>query len=159
MKKIDILFGLVLLVMFLTTGLLNAQFAGGSGVEEDPYLIGTAAHLNNVRNYMEAYFLQIDDIDLTGYDWEPIGVLPTPEGDQPFYGTYNGNNYLIENLSISSPNHDYIGLFGYSIDAELKNIRLSQVDIDADSAICVGAITGIAINSFVSNCSVVSGSI
>ena len=100
MKKIDILFGLVLLVMFLTTGLLNAQFAGGSGVEEDPYLIGTAAHLNNVRNYMEAYFLQIDDIDLTGYDWEPIGVLPTPEGDQPFYGTYNGNNYLIENFDL-----------------------------------------------------------
>ncbi|MFA5498735.1 MAG: hypothetical protein WC327_04230, partial [Candidatus Cloacimonadia bacterium] len=159
MKNRRYLFSLALCAMTLFISILSAQFAGGSGVEEDPYLIETATHLNNVRNYMGSYFLQIDDIDLTGYNWVPIGVLPTPYGDQPFYGTYNGNNYLIENLAISNSYHDYIGLFGYSIDAELKNIRLSQVDIDADSASCVGAITGIAINSFVSNCSVVSGSI
>ncbi|MFA5571294.1 MAG: hypothetical protein WC990_07645, partial [Sphaerochaetaceae bacterium] len=159
MKRIYILFGLIFLIMFLTTGLLNAQFAGGNGTEEDPYLVETAAHLNNVRNHMGAYFLQIDNIDLTGYNWVPIGVLPTPYDDQPFYGIYDGSNFTIENLTIDNPNNDYVGLFGYTIDAKLNNIRLSQVSIDAGSASCVGALSGIAINTFVFNCSVISGSI
>ena len=32
------------------------EFAGGSGTEADPYLISTATHLNNVRNYPDKYF-------------------------------------------------------------------------------------------------------
>lgn len=62
-------------------------FAGGSGTSEDPYLIETKAHLNNVRNYLDAHFKMIADITFTdadfaeggdfyndGQGWEPIGL-------------------------------------------------------------------------------------
>ena len=31
---------------------VNAQFAGGTGTESDPYIIQTAEQLNEVRNYL-----------------------------------------------------------------------------------------------------------
>ena len=56
-----------LLVMMVFSANIFAQFAGGSGTSADPYLVETAEHLNNVRNYLNnssVYFKQIADIDL-----------------------------------------------------------------------------------------------
>jgi hypothetical protein len=60
----------------------ETEFAGGSGTKEAPYLIATAAHLNNVRNHLDKHFRQIADLDLSGYKsgtgWAPIGTSTTP---------------------------------------------------------------------------------
>ncbi len=45
---------LTMVLIFAGTLSLWAQFAGGSGTEEDPWQIETAAHLDNVRNYLGA---------------------------------------------------------------------------------------------------------
>ena len=64
-KKITTVFAFILTTVILITIMsasmitVNAtilEFAGGSGTENDPYLIETKYHLNNVRNYQNAYF-------------------------------------------------------------------------------------------------------
>jgi len=96
------------------------MFSGGTGTQADPYLIATAEDLNNVRNYLSAHFLQINDIDLSEYEnWEPIGDDTTP-----FTGSYDGGNYNITNLMINRPELGYVGFFGYCYSALLKNCNI-----------------------------------
>lgn len=51
-----------LLIFFCLTGIPgliladNEEFASGTGSEEDPYIVSSAEHLNNVRNYPDAFF-------------------------------------------------------------------------------------------------------
>lgn len=61
------------LLFFSLVTMAHAQFAGGSGTAEDPYLVATADHLNNVRDHLNKHFLQTADID--------IGVPPWNEGE------------------------------------------------------------------------------
>lgn len=68
----------------------------GSGTFDDPYLISTASDFYNIRYELDKYYIQTDDIDLSGYEnFAPIGTT-----NFPFTGTYNGNLYTITNLKI-----------------------------------------------------------
>jgi len=77
-------------------GEVAANFAGGSGTKEDPYLIATAQQLARVKDYLSGHFKLIADIDLNvapynrGKGWEPIG-----SGDEPFTGSLDGNGKTI----------------------------------------------------------------
>ena len=83
----------------------TTEFAGGDGTEGNPYQVSTPEQLDNVRKYPGAYYIQINDIDLTeataeggafyndGSGWEPIGTE-----DTPFSGTYDGGNHRIIGL-------------------------------------------------------------
>ena len=53
----------VLLSLFLFP-LKASAFSSGSGTEGDPYIIMTAAHLNEIRDFPNAYFKLGADIDL-----------------------------------------------------------------------------------------------
>ena len=83
---------------------ISGEFAGGSGTQEDPFLVGTAQQLNNVRDYLDKHFKQIADIDLADYadgrGWEPIGYFGLSNS---FTGTFDGNGYEIVNLTIDRP--------------------------------------------------------
>lgn len=73
-------------------------FNKGDGTEENPYLVSTAEQLDAVRNDLNAYYVQINDIDLSQYaNWVPIGNY-----DNPFIGNYDGSGYTIKNLTIGS---------------------------------------------------------
>ena len=85
----------------------NVSFAGGSGTEEDPYQVSTPEQLNEVRNNLDKYFIQINDIDMSeatseggiywndGKGWEPIGGY---NGQSKFEGEYDGGGYSIQGL-------------------------------------------------------------
>ena len=95
----------------------TVPFAGGSGTEEDPYQVSTPEQLNEVRNNLDKYFIQINDIDMSeatseggiywndGKGWEPIGGYDGKGGQ--FEGEYNGGGYSIQglygNISTSAP--------------------------------------------------------
>ncbi|MDY0017842.1 MAG: GLUG motif-containing protein [Candidatus Delongbacteria bacterium] len=105
-------------------------FAGGDGSELDPYQVATAEQLNTVRDYPEAFFIQIADIDLGVAPWnENEGWIPVGDGDVPFVGSYDGGNYKISNLTINRGSENFIGLFGFTNDVELKNLVLAGVNI------------------------------
>ncbi len=134
------------------------MFAGGSGTDADPYLVATAAHLNNVRFYLDAHYLQVADIDLGVAPWnEGNGWIPIAESSVPFTGVYNGNNHLISGMYLNFPYMYGLGLFSRIEGASILNMGLTGVEIYGESGFA-GSLVATAVNSFISNC-FASGSI
>lgn len=107
-----------------------SEFAGGTGSELDPYLIAEAYQLHNVRDHLDACFLQVEDIDLGVAPWnENEGWAPIGNDMNPFTGKYDGGNYTISNLTINRGSENFTGLFGFTNDIEFKNIVLADVNI------------------------------
>lgn len=64
------------------------------------------------------------DIDLNCEHWTPIGYWQT------FNGTFDGQGYTISNLKHHGTEEDcYVGLFGYTENATIKNLTINNVDI------------------------------
>lgn len=129
----------------------TTEFAGGSGTEEDPYLISTKHHLDNVRNYLSSNFKQINDIEFTEFDFSEdgdfynYGVCWRPIGDanNPFMGNFDGDGFKIKNLQIHKKNSDYVGLFGYVYNGIVANTHLVSANIEGKNY--VGAFVSKAI--------------
>ncbi len=130
----------------------TSEFAGGAGTAEDPYLIETKYHLNNVRNHLSAHYQMIADIIFTATDfaedgdfynggagWQPIG-----SENSPFTGTFDGNCHVVEGLQISAAttSSSYLGLFGYAGSSTFKN--LSMVDCSIGEGVYIGGFVGYA---------------
>lgn len=86
----------------------NPKFEAGNGTETDPYIIATAAQLDEVRNFPIACFELSKDIDLSSYlnsnssGWTPI---------KDFIGKFDGKKHTIKGLWISLSSIDNVGLF------------------------------------------------
>lgn len=116
------------------------DFAYGSGIQDDPYLLANAHHLNNVRDDPDKHFRQITDIDLSNYSdgngWEPIGNT-----NNEFKGIFDGNGYEIRNLSFNGSSEPVVGLFGYvHEDGVINGITLKNIDISG--SFFVGGLAG-----------------
>ena len=142
----------------------KTEFAGGKGVEHNPYLVSDKTQLNNVRKYPDAYFKQTKDIEFTaadfatggmfynnGYGWMPIGK----DDNSSFNGCYDGGGYSIKNLriSITTDNSAYGGLFGYNT-GKLKNITVENgnITVKAEKNSYAGAIVGYVRYGNIENC-------
>jgi hypothetical protein len=133
-------------------GQLNTYFAGGTGVAWNPYQVANAVHLDNVRMYPEASFMQVADIDLGQAPWnEGAGWLPLGNVENPFSGNYNGNGYAIQNLTINRPDEEFIGLFGRIAYGTLANVHLKNANITAKNR--AGILCGATYQSSIHNCS------
>ena len=83
-----------------------------------------------------------------GAGWQPIGNIPAP-----FTAIFYGNNFTIDNLTINRPSEIGVGLFsGTSAPAELKNVRLPQVNVTGNSF--VGGLVGDGRDVIITNSSV-----
>ncbi len=125
------------------------DFAGGSGTEEDPYLIGNARQLQNIgkSEYLNTgkYFKLIDDIDLTGVTWTPIGTYSSNLSTTAFVGVFDGNGKKIRNLTYNDSSKTNVGVFGYIYNATVTNLIIESANITAKQY--VGALSGGARNS------------
>ncbi len=115
-------------------------FAGGSGTENDPYLIKTAEHLDNVKSHLDAHFKLTEDINLSEYSgkkgWEPIG-----DNKNRFEGVLNGSGHKIQKLTINRPETNVIGLFGIlGKTAIVRDITMEAVNISGGNG--VGGLAG-----------------
>ena len=120
----------------------------GSGTADDPYQVRTAAQLDAVRNDLKAHYLQMNDIDLSGFEnFVPIGNADPggvtlgvhskkyDYGAMWFEGSYNGNGFKITGLKIYQTELDCIGLFsGVSETGRLLNIIVEDAFVHADKA-------------------------
>ena len=115
-------------------------------------IIETAEDLYNIRNDLDGKFILMNDIDLSGYEnWDPIGRSQTGSFSEAFQGTFNGNGYVIKNLTINRPDEEYVGLFGYTNGANIENVGLENVNVTGGSK--VGGLAGTSITSGeMSNC-------
>lgn len=117
------------------------------GSEGNPYIVTTAAQLNDVRQHLDAYYRLDADIALTG-DWTPIGFyyewgwLPTVS---PFTGHFDGNGHTVSGLSFTTSDASYAGLFGHiGSGAEVADLKLEDVNVTGTSFMVwgVGALAG-----------------
>ena len=74
-----------------------------------------------------------DNIDLEGKEWTPIGTK-----GNPFKGTFNGNGKTIKNLVITGYN-SYVGLFGNTVDGEIKNLVVENAKVSGRLYVAVVA--------------------
>lgn len=158
----------------------NSLFAGGSGTAKDPFLIRTYDQLYNVRYYKGSYnqrnyFMLMSNIDATGRGWKPIGGY-----DDPFFGNFNGNGYVVKNLNVTQtvdiPTNTWKGIirtpgagfFGYVDSAEIQNVGVQDLRVSITGAVspefaasAIANVGGIAVcgqNTVIRNC-FVKGSI
>lgn len=135
----------------------NPKFEAGNGTETDPYIIATAAQLDEVRNFQSACFELSKDIDLSSYlnsnssGWTPI---------EDFTGKFDGKKHTIKGLWISLSSISNVGLFaniqGYSDNkiASVSNlfVNISKKGITGGSS--VGGICGSLSYGNIENCMV-----
>lgn len=121
--------------------------AMGTGTITDPYIIQTPQQFMEIKHNLSAHYKLGNDLDFTGIIYEPIGTSA-----ENFTGSLDGANFKILNLTISKSDTDYIGLFAYSRNAEIKNLHLENIDITGRSY--VGGLVAHMTNSKINNCSV-----
>ena len=166
--------GVISLLLFFLPFTLSAQFSGGDGTSDSPYLITTAeelaqlATLVNEDNYYNPVWAnkryKLDnDIDLSEYSenfnngegWITIGK----DYDYPFKGVFDGNSYKIKNLYINNNSGIiFAGLFGYIYNGSVKNLGVENININininpANNSSYVGGLVGQSNNnSSILNC-------
>ncbi len=103
--------------------------------------------VNDGNTFENQYVYLMDNIDLENQTWNVIGSYTDDNNNQPFSGTFEGNNKTISGLSISK-NQDYVGLFAYNIGT------IRDVILESGSITGTGRVAGItALNAgIIENC-------
>lgn len=110
---------------------------------------------NNYSNYNNKTVALVNDIDLTGVDWNPIGGPGGICPRAPFYGTFEGCGLTISNLTVTEKDgvdvHEANGFFGW-LNGTIKNLNFENAIIKGhhDVAVVVGYLSA----GLVENCNV-----
>lgn len=170
---------LVIGVLLLSFPALSvfAQYGGGSGTSNNPYLIYTTDQFNAIGaepNDWGKHFELRANLDLSSLEDNEYRIIGrvrylsdnTEYPKHPFTGTFNGNHYVISNLRYTElPPERFgwiregIGLFGL-VDgpyAVIKNLTLVNSHIVAKENNFVGSLIGILREGSVSRCHIVNG--
>ncbi len=101
----------------------------GAGTAEDPYLIGNAKHLAETEKWSAMEYVKLNaNIDMAGKNYVAPGT---------FAGTFDGNGYVIMNLSSSGnpinrtdAGTKYGGFVG-SLSGTIKNVAFTGMKVNA----------------------------
>lgn len=88
--------------------------------------IKTEEDFANIANDLAGQYVLLNNIDLGGAEWSPIGTE-----ERPFIGILDGNGNTISGLSITKTTNGVAGLFGYN-SGTIRNLTVSG-NIDADA--------------------------
>ena len=156
-------------------------FGGGTGTQEDPWLIASQEDLTALAEFLNSgnaeqfdadaagvgnchgyYFKQTADIDLTGVTWEPIGY----SGSYYFAGNYDGGGHSITNAvstgKVDPDGFATAGIFGWVAFGSVENLHVKNANFVAtgqNNYSYVGGIAGVCYGSSIKNCSMVISSL
>ena len=156
----------VLITAFWLTTIVGAfaQFSGGTGIESDPFIITTAAEMEQLgvfvndgnTVYNDRYYKLGNDIDLSAYQsgsgWMPIGYYSA------FKGHFDGNNKVIFGLKINFTTGNVGSLFATIEEGgSVRNLGVENIDITVSSNVSgfhniAGGIVAILNNGSLQNC-------
>lgn len=134
---------------------LNVTHLTGHGTKESPYLITCldelvlmADSVNNNNNFNivvgkdlptvsrtfeNKYFRLENDIDMAGFNFDPIGH----DYRHRFNGEFDGNGHTLKNLTVNTGINGYAGLFGYADTLSVvKNLRLTDANVQSNGFGC-----------------------
>ncbi len=122
------------------------KFAGGDGTKENPYIVNTFGDLQQVANAPHAHYIQGRSINMGQFAqlWTPI---------DGFTGSYDGQNYSLENMHIVAPQSYYIGLFGeVETGANIRNLYIKNPTVEVyNNNQFVGVLAGNMISDTITN--------
>ena len=153
----------------------SAPWNNGSGTQNDPYLIETAANLaylaekvnegyqaQGMEVFAHTYFLMTDDLDLNNINWTPIGNVNMNMQGFYFAGIFDGWYHNIDHLKIQS-SADVCGLFGGlggeqapppgSRTGVIQHLSVTNGNITSTGTGVGGIVGGMAGEAFVYQCS------
>lgn len=113
------------------------------------YQVHSAEGLANMAKRPDGKFKLLCDIDMAGAAWTPVGSK-----EAPFTGSFDGDGYVISNLTIAQGTDGYTGFFGVNAGSVAK-LKLDSVAITADSGF-VGTLAG-ENKGVLDKCEVLSG--
>jgi hypothetical protein len=142
----------LVLCIGLLVSISALAYSGGSGTEQNPYLISSKADMEQLSSYVnggQAYsgiYFKLTQ-DLTG-----ITTMAGNSNSRYFSGIFDGDGHTLE-VNISSTG-SYAGVFGYTDGATIKNLGVEgSVTRPAQARDAfVGGICGYAKNTMISNC-------
>lgn len=133
---------LIVILSVLLVSLVSFMFVKDKASAEEEWIeISTPEELNDIRRGLSKNYKLVNDIDLSDFNWNPIGT-----DAYPFMGKLDGNGYSIKNLKIST-NAENVGLFGHIKDAEISNLVLENPNITNNNK-NTGALAGKATGKF-----------
>lgn len=152
------------LICFLIIGLIHfkgiSQYASGNGTSSTPYLIETPVQLvylaNTSGDWNGKYFELANNINMSGQSFTPIGNSSTF-----FSGSFNGNDNIISNLTIT-PNGSNIGTgFIGALAGDITRLGVENLSITASGINNrIGGIAGFMQgNGSITNCYTKGGTI
>jgi hypothetical protein len=134
----------------------------GSGTQQDPWLIQSLDDFNEfaaIKYYWDDYTRLETDVNLAGIVYTNTVIASDTDNSNytfegtAFTGVFDGNNHKIIGLTIdkAGAGYNYMGLFGYIDEGEVKNLGLEGVSIRCDDGV-VGGLVGWNQNSSILNC-------
>ncbi len=136
--------------------LFGIQATKGQGTQQNPYIIETEDQLlalsdlvNEGRSFEEKWFALGNDIILdNSKNWKPIGNSQT----NCFKGNFDGRNHVIKGLYYNDTTTQYVGLFGFAIGSNIKNLTISSENSSINAGGVTGAVVGRIDNGTIENC-------
>jgi len=148
-----------LVILLAMSASLLAQTATapsfGNGDPDSSYQISTLEHLfwitENTDKWDKSYIqtANIDAFSTSGWD-NNSGFSPIGNNSTQFTGSYDGDGYTINGLTIARSSTNHIGLFGYTDGATIQDLGVTNVNIKGKHY--VGALVGRNEGSTISNC-------
>ena len=153
----------------------SEPWSNGSGTQNDPYLIETAANLaylaekvnegyqaQDMAVFKNIYFLMTDDLDLNDIEWTPIGNVNMNMEGFYFAGIFDGWYHNIDHLRIQS-NADVCGLFAglggeqgpppSDLTGQIRHLSVTNGNITSTGIGVGGIVGGVAGEALVFQCS------
>lgn len=144
-----------LLVLTVSLSFLSygVTYGGGDGTKTNPYQIWTAEQMNTIgaNSYdWTKNFKLMADIDMSEYTGTQYCIIGN--STTKFTGTFNGNGYVIRNLTYTTTLAvDYVGLFGWIENAFIQNLGIRNTSF-ASGGRNVGGLAGRNYRSTVTAC-------
>ena len=127
---------------------------GSSYVETNKYVYGGA------QVAFEGQTIELaGDLDMQDVEWTPIGYETKENGASiyAFAGTFDGKEFTISNLTVTTEKNSNAGLFGATNYATIKNLTLKDVNINGHYK--TAAFVADAWCTTVDNCHVTGGTV
>jgi len=110
-------------------------------------LAWVAQQTNNSTLLLDKVICLMNNIDLGGQIWTPIGT-----SSHPFRSTFNGHGKSIYNLYCNNTGDDNIGLFGYAEDAQIVFTQVRNANVEGKTN--VGGLIGYSKNTRLYCCNI-----
>ena len=123
-------------------------------VEDAKFItISSAEDLDNLRKDMTASYVLDSDIDMTGRDFVPFGIVNNTTAGK-FTGTFDGQGHTIKGLKYEVSDKGEVGLFSQTENATIKNLIIEGAYFKGNAN--VGGIVGQMYRTTITDCAVLN---